>query len=127
MQKLLSTYAHLDDIRFLALIIFQPTLPQTERFFYAALAPSPHSLPTLLSACETWEDYLWAHVSVMCEEKAEREFSKLGGCFWEGGVEAVEKGVKEMSAVDEEHDQQNWINEVTDRLGSLSKVVASVG
>jgi len=63
----------------------------------------------------------------MCEEKAETEFSKLGGCFWEGGVEAVEKGVKEMSAVDEEHDQQDWINEVIERLESLSGIAVSLG
>jgi len=126
-QKLLSTYVHLDVIEFLALISFQSSLPEPERFFYAALAPSPHSLPTLISACETWEDYMWTHVSVMCEEKAERELSKLGGSFWEGGVEAMEKGVKEMSPIDEGHDQQSWVNEVTERLESLGKITPSKG
>jgi len=126
-QKLLSTYVHLDVIEFLALISFQSSLPEPERFFYAALAPSPHSLPTLISACETWEDYMWTHVSVMCEEKAERELSKLGGSFWEGGVEAMEKSVKEMSPIDEGHDQQSWVNEVTERLESLGKITPSKG
>lgn len=63
----------------------------------------------------------------MCEEKAERELSKLGGSFWEGGVEAMEKGVKEMSPIDEGHDQQSWVNEVTERLESLGKITPSKG
>lgn len=63
----------------------------------------------------------------MCEEKETMELTKLGGSFWEGGVEAVEKGVKEMSAVDEEREEQDWVKEVTETLESLKGVVVSEG
>lgn len=63
----------------------------------------------------------------MCEEKQNMELTKLGGSFWEGGVEAVEKGVKEMSAADEEREEQDWVKEVTETLESLKGIVVSEG
>ncbi len=63
----------------------------------------------------------------MCEEKQKMELAKLGGSFWDGGVEAVEKGVKDMSPEDEEREEQEWVREVTETLESLKGVVVSEG
>ncbi|KAF9448694.1 hypothetical protein P691DRAFT_800405 [Macrolepiota fuliginosa MF-IS2] len=104
-----------------------PSLPENERVLYAALAPSPQTSTVLKSACRTWEDHLWAQISIMCEEKENMELTKLGGSFWEGGVEAVEKGVKEMSVADEEREEKEWVKEVTETLESLKGVVVSEG
>ncbi|KAF9448699.1 hypothetical protein P691DRAFT_759710 [Macrolepiota fuliginosa MF-IS2] len=100
-----------------------PSLPKNERVLYAALAPSPQTLTVLKSACRIWEDHLWAQISIMCEEKENMELMKLGDSFWEGGVEAVEKGVKEMPAVDAEREEKEWVKEVTETSKSLKDVV----
>lgn len=105
----------------------KPSLPDNERILYAALAPSPQTSTILKSACRTWEDHLWAQISIMCEEKESMELRKLGGSFWEGSIEAVEKGVKEMSAADEEREEEDWVKEVTETLDSLKGVVVSEG
>ncbi|KAF5346850.1 hypothetical protein D9756_010620 [Leucocoprinus leucothites] len=104
-----------------------PSLSENERILYAALSPSPQTSTVLKSACRTWEDHLWAQISIMCEEKETMELTKLGGSFWEGSVEAVEKGVKEMSAADEEREEEEWIKEVTETLESLKGVVVAEG
>lgn len=125
--ELLSTYVHLDNIHLLALMNPQPSLSEIERTFYAALVPCPHTSSVLKAACRTWEDHLWAQISIMCEEKEVMELTKLEGCFWEGGAEGVEKGVKEMSAIDEECEEQDWANEVTETLESLKGIVVTEG
>ncbi|WVR00241.1 hypothetical protein IAU59_007383 [Kwoniella sp. CBS 9459] len=56
-----------------------PTLSAAERHLYAALISD---LPTLLPACETWEDHLWAHVQHRIENRLEQRWHELGG-FWE--------------------------------------------
>ncbi|OCF38190.1 nuclear pore complex protein Nup107 [Kwoniella heveanensis BCC8398] len=56
-----------------------PTLSSAERHLYAALISD---LPTLLPACDTWEDYLWAHVQHRIENRLEQKWHELGG-FWE--------------------------------------------
>ena len=56
-----------------------PTLSEGERALYAALVCD---LGTLLPACETWEDYLWAHVQHRLEARLEAKWHELGG-FWE--------------------------------------------
>ncbi|ODN81544.1 hypothetical protein L202_01963 [Cryptococcus amylolentus CBS 6039] len=56
------------------------TLLPAERHLYAALISD---LPTLLPACENWEDYLWAHVQHRIEARLEKRWHELGG-FWEG-------------------------------------------
>jgi nuclear pore complex protein Nup107 len=63
----------------------------------------------------------------MCEEKQSMELRKLGGSFWEGSIEAVEKGVTEMSAADEEREEEEWVKEVTETLESLKGAVVSEG
>lgn len=63
----------------------------------------------------------------MCEEKQRMELAKIGGSFWDGSVEAVEKGVKDMSPDDEEREEQEWVEEVTETLESLKGVVVSEG
>lgn len=57
----------------------KPHLSASERALYAALTSD---LPTLLPACHTWEDYLWAHLSARIESRLEARFRELGG-FWE--------------------------------------------
>lgn len=104
-----------------------PSLSEIERIFYAALVPCPHTSSVLKAACRTWEDHLWAQISIMCEEKEVIELTKLEGCFWEGGAEGVEKGVKEMSVIDEEREEQDWANEVTETLESLKGIVVMEG
>lgn len=39
-------------------------------------------LPTLLPACEGWEDQLWAHVAARLEARIDARWHELGG-FWE--------------------------------------------
>jgi nuclear pore complex protein Nup107 len=56
----------------------QPTLLAAERHLYAALISD---LPTLLPACESWEDYVWANVQVRMESAIEQRRKELGG-FW---------------------------------------------
>lgn len=56
------------------------TLLPAERNLYAAMISD---LPTLLPACESWEDYLWAHVQHRIEARLEKRWRELGG-FWEG-------------------------------------------
>ncbi|WVQ84716.1 hypothetical protein IAT38_006873 [Cryptococcus sp. DSM 104549] len=55
------------------------TLLPAERHLYAALISD---LPTLLPACTSWEDHLWAHVQHRIEARVERRWKELGG-YWE--------------------------------------------
>lgn len=57
----------------------QATLSGSERHLYAALISD---LPTLLPACDTWEDLLWAHIQHRMEARLDRRWHELGG-FWE--------------------------------------------
>jgi len=56
-----------------------PILSSAERRLYAALVSD---LPTLLPACSSWEDHLWAHVQAQLEGELESRWHRLGG-FWE--------------------------------------------
>ncbi|KAL7418442.1 Nucleoporin nup84 [Cryptotrichosporon argae] len=71
------------------------TLSPSERHLYAALTSD---LPTLLPACETWEDHVWAHVQARLEGRIERRWRDLGG-FWEA------EGRREAEGGDVEPDQ----------------------
>ncbi|KAK0213959.1 nuclear pore protein 84/107 [Armillaria fumosa] len=102
-------------------------MPEHERVLYAALAPSPQTFSVLKSACRTWEDYLWAHVSIMCEEKESMEMNKLGGCFWEGGKTAVEKGVTFVAEDKQEEEEEEWQKEVFQVLEGLRTVPVEDG
>ncbi|PFH53633.1 hypothetical protein AMATHDRAFT_79092 [Amanita thiersii Skay4041] len=63
-----------------------PNLSTHERILHASLAPSPQTFPILHSVCKTWEDHLWATLSVICEQRESAELSRLAvhfGSFWE--------------------------------------------
>jgi len=103
-----------------ALIFSKPSLPSHERVLYAALAPSPQTSVILKSACRTWEDHLWAQISIVIEEKESTEMGKLGG-FWEGGQNVT------MAADDEEAEEEEWENEVIGALEGLESVGVTEG
>lgn len=63
----------------------------------------------------------------MCEEKASQELAKLGGSFWEGGVEAVEKGVQDTPPEQYEVDEGDWETEVFATLDSLKGIAVLEG
>ena len=63
----------------------------------------------------------------MCEEKASRELAKLGGSFWEGGVEAVELGVQDTPPEQDEVDEGDWETEVSATLDNLKGVAVLEG
>ncbi|KAK1227800.1 Nucleoporin nup84 [Marasmius sp. AFHP31] len=102
-------------------------LPEHERVLYAALAPSPQTTLILKSACRTWEDHLWATISVLCDEKETMEMSRLGGSFWEGGGGAeglrnVDKGVRTVGREVIELEEEEWEKEVVGTLEGLKDV-----
>ncbi|KAG1880884.1 hypothetical protein F4604DRAFT_1748506 [Suillus subluteus] len=80
-------------------------LPDPERVLYTALAPCPQTFSTLKSACRTWEDHLWAQISILCEEK---QMITLGGGFCDGDLE---------DAAGEEE----WEREATSTLETLGR------
>ncbi|KAE9401605.1 hypothetical protein BT96DRAFT_1018085 [Gymnopus androsaceus JB14] len=102
-------------------------LADYERVLYAALAPSPQTSLILKSACRTWEDHLWAQISVMCEEKQTMEMLRLGGSFWEGGMSAVEKGARSVSRETMENEEEEWEEEVRGTLDGLKDVHVEEG
>ncbi|KAJ4468243.1 nuclear pore protein 84/107 [Lentinula aciculospora] len=102
-------------------------LADYERVLYAALAPSPQTSLILKSACRTWEDHLWAQISIMCEEKQTMEMSRLGGSFWEGGMSAVEKGARSVSRETMEEEEEEWEEEVRGTLDGLKSVHVEEG
>jgi hypothetical protein len=57
----------------------QPTISPPERALYAAITSD---LPTLLPACKSWEDQLWARILSRIEARIEQRWKELGG-FWE--------------------------------------------
>ncbi|OWT37305.1 nuclear pore complex protein Nup107 [Cryptococcus neoformans Bt1] len=68
------------------------TLLPAERHLYAAMISD---LPTLLPACESWEDHLWAHVQHRIEARLEKRWRELGG-FWEGEAGVGKDDVEEV-------------------------------
>lgn len=87
-------------------------LPDQERLLYAALAPSPSTFTILKSACRTWEDHLWAQVSIICEERESMELSRLSGSFWDKGIAA---------------EPDDWEAEVKESLMTLEDVAVTEG
>ncbi|WVR07722.1 hypothetical protein IAU60_004764 [Kwoniella sp. DSM 27419] len=97
-----------------------PTLSSAERHLYAALISD---LPTLLPACETWEDHLWAHVQHRIENRLEQRWHKLGG-FWEAeglslgrddeDVEIAQGGLEEVFATMASAQNSNIAREMSD-------------
>ncbi|KAG6332899.1 hypothetical protein ID866_6186, partial [Astraeus odoratus] len=104
-----------------------PNLSDTERVVYAALAPSPQTFSVLKSACRSWEDHLWAQISVLCEEKQSSEMLKLKGFFWEGGLTALEESSPIPLGDRDEEEEQEWEKEATSALETLGGVVVDDG
>ncbi|KAL1412723.1 Nucleoporin nup84 [Vanrija albida] len=79
-----------------------PTLSSAERSLYAALISD---LPTLLPACTTWEDQLWAYIQARLENRIDRRAQELGG-FWQEedisiGLDDEENGVSATDSLEE--------------------------
>ena len=99
-------------------------LSSAERALYAALAPSIQTSGILKSACRTWEDALWATISVLCEERQSEALARLGGGFWEpSGRELEVDG--EGDAGDEE--EEAWRVDVEQELQALATVQVQEG
>ena len=118
------TSPHLHGVR------IQPTLSAAERALYAALAPTPATSTALKSHCRTWEDHLWALVSVACEERLSAGLANIEReCFWEGGLGALESGV--TAGVDgrprDAGEEDEWEEEVMQTLQALSSVQVAEG
>ena len=92
-----------------------------ERVLYAALAPTPQTFNVLKSACRTWEDHLWAQISILCEEKQTAEMIKLGGGYWENGLEALSDASIPVDDADEKEEEE-WEKEATTALETLGAV-----
>lgn len=122
----------------------QTHLTEAERIVYAALCPTVETAAILLStACRTWEDVVWAQVSVLIEEKQNEALAVLGGGgFWEGGLAAVEKSGREADKVrdedmdmdrsgspaeDEEFLDEKWRDEMVRTLALLSSAPVQDG
>jgi len=87
------------------------------------LAPTPQTATVLKSAGRTWEDHLWAEISIICEERASTELASLSsGSFWEGGVDSVEKGVQDISRPQSQHAEGVWKKDVLGSLEDLKSV-----
>ncbi|KAH9991402.1 107-domain-containing protein [Russula vinacea] len=104
-------------------------LSSAERALYAALAPSVQTSAVLKSACRTWEDALWATISVLCEDRQSEALARLGGGFWEpsrreldGGDVGEGKGEGEG---DEEEDA--WRADVEQELQTLATAQVQEG
>jgi nuclear pore complex protein Nup107 len=96
-------------------------LHDPERVLYAALAPTPQTFNVLKSACRTWEDHLWAQLSILCEEKQAAEMIKLGGGYWEGGLEVLKDLPIPVEDADEKEEEE-WEKEATAALETLGGV-----
>lgn len=107
-----------------------PSLSDPERTLFAALAPSPQTYAVLKNACRTWEDHVWAHLNVVCEEKEMSELASLKGMSWwesnesltKDGSAAAGKGASTAEAEEEE-----WQREVIGVLEGLSDITVEDG
>ena len=89
-----------------------------------ALAPSIQTSGILKSACRTWEDALWATISVLCEERQSEALARLGGGFWEPSRRELGEDV-EGEAVEEE--EEAWRADVEQELQALATVQVQEG
>lgn len=108
----------------------QQNLPLPERALYAALAPSSATALVLKGHSRTWEDHLWALVSVACEERLSAGLTKIEReCFWEGGLGALEHGATTLSdgQAPDAGDEESWEEDVLETLSALSSVQVSEG
>ncbi|KAH8091774.1 nuclear pore protein 84/107 [Cristinia sonorae] len=109
-----------------------PNLTKAERALYAALAPCPQTSSALKAACRTWEDHLWAQISIMCEEKEVTEMSRLRGGHWEqyegqGNAIADDVSMDEEADVRDDQEEEEWELEVANTLASLATIHVEEG
>jgi nuclear pore complex protein Nup107 len=97
-----------------------PRVSSTERALYAALAPSIQTSGVLKSACRTWEDALWATISVLCEERLSEALARLGGGFWEPSG-------REEEGEPSEEEEEVWRADVEQELQALATVQVQEG
>jgi nuclear pore complex protein Nup107 len=62
----------------------------------------------------------------MCEEKETAQMRKLGGGWWEGGVDAVEN-VENVTGEGEEHEEHEWEDEIRASLGGMRSIEVEDG
>ncbi|EIW52209.1 uncharacterized protein TRAVEDRAFT_156299 [Trametes versicolor FP-101664 SS1] len=104
-------------------------LSPTERALYAALAPTTQTSTSLKAVARTWEDHLWALVSLSCEERLSVGLSAIEReCFWENGLGALETGAAALATEGAEEDvDEEWEHEVMQALESLANVQTAEG
>ncbi|KAI0363800.1 hypothetical protein BV20DRAFT_957521 [Pilatotrama ljubarskyi] len=108
-------------------------LSPTERALYAALAPTTSTAGALKAVARTWEDHLWALVSLACEERLSAGLAEIEReCFWEAGLGALEasgafgtRGEGENGG--EEEGEEEWEREVVHGLEALGNVQVAEG
>ena len=107
----------------------QTTLSPTERALYAALAPTPSTSAVLKAVCRTWEDHLWALVSIACEERLSLGLARIAReCFWESGLGALESSAAgEANGVPDEEEEEEWEADVKQMLEALGGVQVAEG
>ncbi len=102
-------------------------LSSAERALYAALAPSVQTSTVLKSACRTWEDALWATISVLCEEHQSEALARLGGGFWEPSGRESAGGDVGAGEVEEDEEEDAWRADVEQELQTLATVQVQEG
>ncbi|KAI0350765.1 hypothetical protein OH77DRAFT_1412455 [Trametes cingulata] len=105
-------------------------LPATERALYAALAPTTNTAGALKAVARTWEDHLWALVSLACEERLSAGLAEIEReCFWEGGLGALEApgAFAESAREGAGEGEEEWEREVVQGLEALGSVQVAEG
>lgn len=104
-----------------------PRLSTAERALYAALAPSVQTSTVLKTSCRTWEDALWATISVLCEERQSEALARLGGGFWEPSGRDLGSGDVGGGEGDGDEEEDAWRADVEQELQTLATVQVQEG
>ena len=102
-------------------------LSSAERALYAALTPSVQTSAVLKSACRTWEDALWATISVLCEERQSEALARLSGGFWEPSRRELDGGDVGEGAGEDDEEEDAWRADVQQELQTLATVEVQEG
>ena len=102
-------------------------LSSAERALYAALAPSVQTSTVLKSSCRTWEDALWATISVLCEERQSEALARLGGGFWGPSGRELGGGDVGEGGGDGDEEEDTWRADVEQELQTLATVQVQEG
>ncbi|KAG8876137.1 Nucleoporin nup84 [Tulasnella sp. 331] len=109
------------ELPFNTLGLRKPGLPAPTRAVIAALAPSPQSMPALVSLMRTWEDHLWARVEMLLHDRISNSLDALGG-FWEKGLKAEKRSDEDGMQTDGLAGEDEWCGEVHKVLHELTTV-----